>query len=621
MRLILILLTACLLVGQTVDVQSLYQPAPLSGNWKHHDGDDPRWANPQFDDSAWVTVPIPAPEVRAPLQKCWYRFHVQLPQNLPEEQLAILIGPFGNAYAYELFVDGRRVGGQGDLHRAPWGLHTATVAAFNLPSRQRNLFIALRVTSALAPYGYLPDAGHRVSWIGTRQAIALRAQAWRSEQLANVLPLLMISSAIVICAAFFVILPLWRRDSPEYFWFGLFLFSTLCGTVPVAYPEPFGFESSLALAWFVILTAGPPGAICFLYLTKTLFASRLTWLAWLLALLCLALLALPLARFAAGSPMELKTVLALLAGLAVLMGLQYYEVGWRASTSPGGLRGLHITMICYLLLQLLQFAGFFVTFNEELMVQGFLIRACSLLVFAFAMSILMNQRSAALLGERQRIGQELVAAAEVQALMLSASSGGQSKLRIEPLYLPASEVGGDFYQILDADDGSRLVLVGDVSGKGLRAAMLVSLVAGVLRNRRTQRPGAILAELNAALAGRMGGGFVTCCCARFDPDGLVIVSNAGHPPPYADGLEVAVEAGLPLGIMSAVDYSESRCSGNYFTFVSDGVVEAENAQRELFGFDRTREISTKSPQEIAEAAKAWGQNDDITVVTVRRTGV
>ena len=64
--------------------------------------------------------------------------------------------------------------------------------------------------------------------------------------------------------------------------------------------------------------------------------------------------------------------------------------------------------------------------------------------------------------------------------------------------------------------------------------------------------------------------------------------------------------------------TESTASGSRFTFISDGVVEAENAQRELFGFDRTREISTKSAQEIAEAAKAWGQNDDITVVTVGR---
>ncbi len=118
--------------------------------------------------------------------------------------------------------------------------------------------------------------------------------------------------------------------------------------------------------------------------------------------------------------------------------------------------------------------------------------------------------------------------------------------------------------------------------------------------------------------GYTGGGFVTCCCARFDASGTVTIANAGHPSPYCDGREVAVEAGLPLGVIAAVTYEESVVRGERFTFVSDGVVEAENARRELFGFDRTREISTKSAHEIAEAAKAWGQTDDITVVTVRR---
>ena len=167
-------------------------------------------------------------------------------------------------------------------------------------------------------------------------------------------------------------------------------------------------------------------------------------------------------------------------------------------------------------------------------------------------------------------------------------------------------------------DGSRVVLVGDVSGKGLKAAMLVAATIGMLRRENSSSPGAILAGLNDALAGHTGGGFVTCCCARFGADGTVTIANAGHPSPYCDGRELELAPGLPLGIMADAEYEESVVPGERFTFVSDGVIEAENAQRELFGFDRTREISTKSAQEIAEAAKAWGQNDDITVVTVRR---
>jgi serine phosphatase RsbU (regulator of sigma subunit) len=162
------------------------------------------------------------------------------------------------------------------------------------------------------------------------------------------------------------------------------------------------------------------------------------------------------------------------------------------------------------------------------------------------------------------------------------------------------------------------VLVGDVSGKGLKAAMMVSATIGMLRRENSSSPAAILAGLNDGLAGHVGGGFVTCICARFGPDGSVTIANAGHPSPYCDGREVEVAAGLPLGVLAGVSYEESVVPGERFTFVSDGVVEAENAHRELFGFERTREISTKSAQEIADTAKAWGQNDDITVVTVRR---
>ena len=84
-----------------------------------------------------------------------------------------------------------------------------------------------------------------------------------------------------------------------------------------------------------------------------------------------------------------------------------------------------------------------------------------------------------------------------------------------------------------------------------------------------------------------------------------------------------VAPGLPVGVASEMEWGETTIElrpGEQLTIVSDGVVEAANAKGELFGFERTREISGKSAREIADAAKAWGQNDDITVVTVRRKG-
>ena len=113
---------------------------------------------------------------------------------------------------------------------------------------------------------------------------------------------------------------------------------------------------------------------------------------------------------------------------------------------------------------------------------------------------------------------------------------------------------------------------------------------------------------------------MTCCCARFDPDGTVTIANARHPSPYCDGREVEVEAGLPWGIVAGVEYGVTVVAGGRSVLVPDRVVDASNAKGELFGFDRTREIAGKSAQEFADAAKARGQNDNITVVTIRSAG-
>jgi len=162
-----------------------------------------------------------------------------------------------------------------------------------------------------------------------------------------------------------------------------------------------------------------------------------------------------------------------------------------------------------------------------------------------------------------------------------------------------------------------LVVVGDVSGKGMSAAMVVSMLSGAIANRHAQTPAALLTELNQVLCSHFDRGFVTALCLLFAP-GRVVAASAGHPAPYCDGKEAPVVGGLPLGVVPDVSYDEVVLSGTQFTVVSDGVVEAANARGELFGFDRTREISGKPAKQIAEVARAWGQNDDITVLTVRR---
>ena len=245
------------------------------------------------------------------------------------------------------------------------------------------------------------------------------------------------------------------------------------------------------------------------------------------------------------------------------------------------------------------------------------IQSVFMLVSLCGLFVVIAQRHRQVALDRAELQSEMKSAQEVQRLLTASTPDVAPWARLEVAYVPAKEVGGDFYFSRQTSEG-QLIVVGDVSGKGLRAAMLASVALGAIRNSSTWSPGPLLQSLNSALHGQTGGGFVTCCAALVRSDGRLSVANAGHPSPYVDGQEFPVEAGLPLGIMPDVAYQESTGHGEIITLVSDGVVEAENAQRELFGFDRTREISGKSAQEIAEAAQAWGQNDDITVVTVRR---
>jgi sigma-B regulation protein RsbU (phosphoserine phosphatase) len=130
--------------------------------------------------------------------------------------------------------------------------------------------------------------------------------------------------------------------------------------------------------------------------------------------------------------------------------------------------------------------------------------------------------------------------------------------------------------------------------------------------------------LNDRMIGRSHGGFVTCLAAHLSADGLLTVANAGHLPPYLNGEEIAASGALPLGLISDARYDEFTvqiAAGDHLTFVSDGVVEAQSRSGELLGFERTRALSSQSAETIARAAQEFGQEDDITVVTVEFTGV
>ena len=229
--------------------------------------------------------------------------------------------------------------------------------------------------------------------------------------------------------------------------------------------------------------------------------------------------------------------------------------------------------------------------------------------------------------EKQRLDAELEAARSVQQVLIPDEIPKVAGFTIESAYKPAGQVGGDFFQILPvvtgAARGSVLVIIGDVSGKGMPAAMTVSLLVGTVRTlaHYTQSPGAILAAMNARMLSRSHGGFTTCLALRADPDGTLTVANAGHIAPYVGGEELALENGLPLGLSADANYAERTFAlplNQQLTLVTDGVVEARDGTGALFGFERTARLSLEPAGAVAETAQNFGQDDDITALTLVR---
>jgi serine phosphatase RsbU (regulator of sigma subunit) len=224
--------------------------------------------------------------------------------------------------------------------------------------------------------------------------------------------------------------------------------------------------------------------------------------------------------------------------------------------------------------------------------------------------------------EKAQLEAEMAAAREVQQLMLPDEAESFPGYSVDSAYRPALQIGGDFFQILPAANDGFLLVLGDVAGKGLAAAMHVSMLVGVIRTvaPETSDPAVMLRKLHDRLNGRTSG-ISTALAAHVSASGLVTIANAGHLSPYLDGREIELPGALPLGIPEAGNYTAVHFElppGSRLTFYSDGVVEAQTKSGELFGFDRARAISSESADAIVEKAVQFGQADDITVVTIQR---
>jgi hypothetical protein len=213
--------------------------------------------------------------------------------------------------------------------------------------------------------------------------------------------------------------------------------------------------------------------------------------------------------------------------------------------------------------------------------------------------------------------QDRAAVRRLREQLLAGSEPQHEGFLVDVAYRPAGEAGGDFYRTVSLEDGSLLVILGDVSGEGVDAAKPAAIVLENMDNEMYRSPASLLAHLNRAVMGRTAGEFITACCARFYPDGHMVFANAGHLAPFVGGEQPRLEIGLPLGISAKAAYREIEIkAGGPVTFVSNGVVEARDLKGKLLGFERTALLARWSSAVIADAAQRWGQEEDITVVRV-----
>lgn len=629
----------------------------LTGPWKFHPGDDAAWAQPDFDDSEWGTLDLMPPErsfdpitgssgfvpgwtthgYRDVTRFAWYRLQIQMENGTGSEgpsALAMTM-PLNFDDAYQVFVNGQLIGQFGSFNGGAVRFYNSQPRAFALPPGAGNGMVTIAIRFWMDPGTPLAsmDVGgmHGPPILGEQSSIdAMLRLEWDSVNRTQVGNLM--SVTLLLLGALMGLTLYWfDRQEPAYLWLGLACLSGFVerGTVMLGYyatllpmnPEIFLLDvivTPLRLGMWALFWA------YWFQLDDLKRIARATWILVALLAASVSLIREPLYGWivpagATGFLVPLTLVLKLLLG-AVLLWVTYQGIrkqagdGWLALTPVLGtilwayqeeLQVVHVPTI-------IRFFGLTIT-------EG----TIAILLMLAIVSFLMMRRFVRGQRERELWRQEIEQARQVQQVLIPEELPTVKGFRLESEYRPAQQVGGDFFQILPLEEGGVLAVIGDVSGKGMPAAMTVSLLVGTLRTlvHFTHSPGEILAAMNYRMLARSHGGFTTCLVLRIAPNGQVTAANAGHLAPYLQGKEVTLESGLPLGLSADTKYAETAFrlgEGEQLTLISDGVVEARGAQGELYGFDRTASMAKETAEQIANVAQQFGQSDDITVLTVER---
>ncbi len=593
----------------------------LNQGWVEHDGDNLAWASPGFDDSAWQAVDL---EDMGPAQRGWHWFRKHVSVGPDHKNVHFLID--GGDGTYELYVNGQCM--LGAQIKSQFAVSRPTEREFELSNDQGDFYLALR-TRATPDYAAYQLPLFIGVTLGDHDAIEYELQSLQSDRMYSAVPSVAINLLLILAGLGALALYIGQRSERDYLFLGLFLLltgiSNLLWHLQQAGVLPLSANTLLADPLVY------PIAIAELEFTLS-FVKRRVGRGWRIyegVILLPLLLVLPvwLGHFSVNAYDLLQTVVtAPLVYLLPALLIAWYrrgnrEAGWLIlpsllPTAAGVLFNLG----------LLSFYFGWTRFN--IFIQPLPIGPISLeisdlgnLLFLVAIAIVMFFRFTRVSREQAHAAAELEAARSVQQMLVGIEIPEIPGIRMESAYRPAGEVGGDFFQVLAAPGGCALVVIGDVSGKGMAAALTVSLLVGALRTlaQSTRNPAEILHGMNLQMLAQKCGGFTTCLVLCIAPNGTIRAANAGHIPPYLNGEELLIGNGLPLGLRSDAAYTESAIPLHphaRLTLLTDGVVEARNKSGELLGFDRAANLSTQPADKIAQAAQAFGQEDDITVLTL-----
>jgi hypothetical protein len=606
----------------------------LGPNWLFAAGDNADYASPTFDDSAWKTISAEKQLTDYGIQDtpyAWYRIHIHLrpgTQNLT-------VGMVTVRGFYAVYANGVLVGSNGE---GVAGLITVQRALTDYPipnnllAGRDDLVIAIRCS-----LNWDAHVGLRVTTPIGANSIHLidqfSAPVYASYLAAHtagppgLLCGIALIAGLIALALFFAL-----RSQMEYLAIAVCLFASSLNAAMLVWFSLGSLSFPLFCVQFVVIGAEMVALIEFVRLVLNLSRSR-----WLLALEIVSFtsfLIYPLhdVGFVSDSIFFVVFFIPVLL-MKIVLPLLLIR-GWRRGNREALLLLPAILLGCFadywnFLRNVVFYAGFssllkYLPFSVSMGSYEIDFYRLGDLAFYIAILLFLVGRTVRIARERSLAAAELEAARTVQQVLIPDDIPTIPGFVLQSTYKPAGHVGGDFFQIIPLKGGSVLVVIGDVSGKGMPAAMTVSLLVGTVRTlaHYTQNPGQILAAMNQRMLARSGGGFTTCLVLRADRDGTLTIANAGHISPYLAGKELAIENGLPLGLAADAAYSESvfqLATGEQLTLLSDGVVEARDKTGALFGFERAAAITGQSAEEIAKAAELFGQEDDITALTLART--